>query len=249
MPSRTSRFNSLSVIAPSLWYLKLSKINYLILSHPQSDHMGGLNFIALNFNPDEFWYNGDQVESILFKSLINTLKVKHVPILLPHDLSIGKKISGVDVKVLHPIKNGDEALSNSVSKRLNNNSLVIKLSYNGKSFLFPGDIEISGEKKLFQNAESELKSDILLVPHHGSKNSCSDNFLKAVRPKISIISSGRDNHFGFPDDELLERLGKSKCLIFRIDKMGSIKFSVDKYKINMKSYLDSPTDKLILQGG
>lgn len=228
------------VIAPSLWHSKLNKIDYIVLSHPQSDHMGGLNFIASNFNPDEFWYNGNHVENISFRTLMNTLETKNIKTLLPEDLVDGINISGVDIKVLHPFNKEAGNLSRS-SSQLNNNSLVIKLSYNGKSFLFPGDIEISGEKVLLQNTELDLKSDILLAPHHGSKNSCSNEFLRAVRPVICVISSGRNNYFGFPHAELLRRLEKFNCEIFRIDQVGAVKFSVGGGEMKIKSYLNEAT--------
>lgn len=224
------------VVAPSLWHSKLNKIDYLVLSHPEADHMGGLNFIASNFDPDEFWYNGDYIENDSFKNLINTLETRNVKILLPEDLRKGVEISGVKIIVLHPLNDIGKKSSSPRGRDLNNNSLVVKLVYNGWSFLFPGDIEIPGERIVLQNAGSDLKSDILLAPHHGSKMSCSEDFLNAVMPRICVISSGRDNSFGFPHEETLQRLRKAGSTILRIDQIGAIRISAGKDEIKFKSY-------------
>jgi competence protein ComEC len=110
---------------------------------------------------------------------------------------------------------------------LNNNSLVLKITYNGRSFLFPGDIDKDGEEALLSNAAA-LRSDILLVPHHGSKGSSTMPFLRAVNPEICVISSGRGNRFGFPHKETLDRLKETGATIMRVDESGAIRITVGK---------------------
>lgn len=224
------------VIAPSLLSLKLCRIDYLVLSHPQSDHMNGLRYIASKFDPKEFWFNGDTVKTPSFLELMEIIKSNNIKIVLPKDLSNSITISGIDISLLHPLADKIKFNIANHKNNLNNNSLVLKLAHEGKSLLFPGDLETTGEKQLISNIGSSLKSDILLAPHHGSRTSSSKTFLKMVKPSICIISSGRDNYFRFPHKETIQRLEKSGCRIMRIDQLGAIRLSLTKNRVHIKTY-------------
>ncbi len=225
------------VIAPFLFHSKILHVDYLALSHPQSDHMDGLRFIASNFQPGEFWYNGQQSEIQSFNELMNIVESKKITIHLPADLSKTRNIAGVKIELLHPPA-GKEYTGQPVdSVDMNNNSMVLKFSYEGKAFLFPGDIEISGEATAISNAGSSLQSDVLLAPHHGSKSSCSAPFLRMVKPEVCVISSGSGNRFGFPHRETLKRLKAVDCRIIRIDKVGAIQISSKNNQLKINSFL------------
>ncbi len=226
------------VIAPFLFHSKILRIDYLILSHPQADHMNGLRFIASNFHPKEFWSNGDIAENQSFRKLVDILELKRIKRLLPKDLRGGREISGVKIDILHPPSKGDNVRVFSRALGLNDNSLVLKLSYEGKSFLFPGDLERPGEEMIVLNAGNLLKSDILLAPHHGSKGSCSRRFLEMVRPGICIISSGSGNHFGFPHLQTLHRLKQTGCRIIRTDRVCAVQLDVSPERLELKSFLN-----------
>ncbi|MBW2015636.1 MAG: DNA internalization-related competence protein ComEC/Rec2 [Deltaproteobacteria bacterium] len=211
------------VLAPFLLRSKIRRIDYLVLSHPQSDHMNGLRFIASHFHPREFWYNGDRVKTPSFAELMEIISKRRIPIRLPSDLTSPRNISGVRTEILHPEPEGQQnQASFPPSRDLNNRSLVVKLSYEGISCLFPGDIEEEGEKVLVSRRGSRLRSDILLVPHHGSRASCTDGFLREVNPRVCVISCGSGNFFGFPHPELLRRLMRAGCRILRTDCSGAI---------------------------
>jgi competence protein ComEC len=225
------------VVAPYLWYLKINRIDYLVLSHPQSDHMNGLRFIATAFHPREFWYNGDLVETLSFKELMGIVESRRIKKLLPDDLAGGREINGVKIEVLHPSGGEESRRSHDNGTGLNNNSLVLKMSYAGKSFLFCGDLEGEGEKVLLSNAGRAIKSDILLSPHHGSQNSSTREFLRMVRPDICVISSGEGNHFGFPHERTLERLREIECKVIRIDQAGAVKCTVGTDRFEIKTFL------------
>ncbi len=231
------------VVAPYLWHLKISRIDYLVLSHPQSDHMNGLRFIARAFHPGEFWYNGDLVETISFKELMRIVESKNIKKLLPGDLAGGREINGVQIEVLHPRGVGKSRRSPDNGTGLNNNSVVLKMSYAGKTFLFPGDLEKEGERKLVSNAGRTIKSDILLSPHHGSQSSSTTEFLRMVKPAICVISSGEGNHFGFPHKRTLERLRSIRCRIIRIDQTGAAKFTVGKDHFEIETFLKQRNPK------
>lgn len=225
------------VVAPFLWNSKIRHIDYLVLSHPQADHMNGLRFIARVFGPKEFWSNGDNVETASFKELMGIIESKRIKKLLPADLAGGRQINGVKVGILHP---GPGIHSSSVcynSKALNNNSLVLKITYMGKSFLFPGDLERPGEEILVSKAGHGLKTDILLSPHHGSKSSSSKEFLQMARPSICVISSSEGNFFGFPHKQTLKRLKDIGARVLRIDHTGAVKCTVGRKRFEIKTYL------------
>ncbi len=225
------------VIGPFLLHSKITRIHYLVLSHPQSDHMNGLRFIASHFHPGEFWYNGDMVKTPSFLELMEIIKSREIRTFLPGDLKGGRNINGARVEILHPPPTIPLARSFDAAD-LNNNSLVLKISYKGKALLFPGDLEYKGEKILISNAGGLLKSDILLSPHHGSRTSSSPRFLELVHPRICVISSGKGNFFGFPHKETLKRLKEIGCKTIRIDKTGAVCVEVGPQHLYIDTFLE-----------
>ena len=110
---------------------------------------------------------------------------------------------------------------------LNNYSIVLKVRYNGKSFLFTGDAEIDSEEEILAKG-FDLKADVLKVGHHGSTSSTSDEFLEAVSPEYAVICVGVDNTYGHPHQETLDKLNAAGIKIYRTDLSGgTIKFVVD----------------------
>lgn len=225
------------VVAPFLFWSKIRRVDYLVLTHPQSDHMNGLHFIASNFKPKEFWHNGDRVESRSFLELMKILDDKKINKLTPADWQGERDISGVRVEWLHPLSDRQEPPPSQKEPDLNDNSVVLKLTYRGKSFLFPGDLENAGEELVISNTGPRLQSDILLAPHHGGRRSSSKSFLERVKPEICVISSGRGNPFSLPHPETLQRLEDAGCRTIRIDQMGAVQITVGPNRFKIRSYL------------
>ena len=216
-----------NVIAPFFFRKKILHIDYIVLTHPHPDHLNGLRFIASEFNPSWFWYNGDHSENDEFKELMHIIESGDVDILSPDDLAKGMTISGVKVEVLYPSGNtGLLSVDMDDNRAVNNRSLVIKMIFKGKSVLFPGDIEEETETRLVREFGGDLKSDVMLIPHHGSKYSSTSAFLKMVRPEISVNSSRKGNRFGFPNPETIERLNSAGTRIFRIDQEGAVRVEI-----------------------
>jgi competence protein ComEC len=228
------------VVAPFLFRSKMHRLDYIVLSHPHPDHLNGLNFIAEYFNPKEFWYNGQDMETPEFIELMQTLKKNGARVLRPDELSGGREIAGVKIELLHPVivdKSRDLATSKEDSGS-NNNSLVLKMTSKGRSFLFPGDIEKKAEAAVVSSAGDRLKSDILLVPHHGSKSSSSDIFLRAVSPAISVIPCGKGNSFKFPNDQTVQRLLETGSKIIRVDESGAVQIRVNEDGLRVKKFIE-----------
>jgi competence protein ComEC len=217
------------VLAPFLLRSKILRIDTLVMTHPETDHMNGLQYIAEHFQPREFWYSGENLEFPAFCELMALLEAKGIRRRTPADLSGGRKISGAFVEILHPMER-------LLSRKSNDNSLVVRVSSGGTSFLFPGDLEAAGEQQLISRSGSKLRSDVLLAPHHGSRSSSSKPFLEAVAPKVCVISSGHANPFGFPSQEVLERLKGQGCRVLRVDEVGAVELSVAQEGFQISSF-------------
>jgi competence protein ComEC len=225
------------VVAPYLWHSKIWSIDYLVLSHPDADHMNGLRFIARAFRPKELWHNGDKVEKGPYEELMTIAESQRIRKILPTDLTSGRQINGVTVEVLHPHPGAPPLDLYDSKNRLNNNSLVLKISYLGTSFLFPGDLEQQGTEVLISNAGASLKSDILLSPHHGSNSANPEEFLQVVWPRICVISSGEISPYGSHHHQTLKRLEDIGCKVFRVSRVGAIQFTVRPDHLDIKTFL------------
>ncbi|MBI5894399.1 MAG: DNA internalization-related competence protein ComEC/Rec2 [Deltaproteobacteria bacterium] len=215
------------LIAPFLWKNKIKNIDYIVMSHPQSDHFKGLKFIAENFNVKEFWWNGDNAESEEYKDLIRTIEMKNIKKRIIDTSAID--INGVKLESLNQLKS-------DIDK--NNASLVMKITYGDIKFLFTGDIEKQGEMGLIKDGR-DIKADVLKVPHHGSRTSSTDDFIKSVSPKIAVMSVGYANQFHFPHKDIVGRYEKAGVRIMRTDLMGAITIETNGKEKIIKSYLQN----------
>jgi len=207
----TGRF----IVAPFLWQKRIRYLDYVILTHPESDHLNGLIFILQNFQVHTLIKNADEKNSKNYMKFMNTSKKRNVKIWNP--LNQGKSIDFGTTRLLFYGSSKEFFLNN-----FNNNSLVFKVIYNDFSMLFPGDILMQREENLSSKNKVELRSDILLSPHHGSYSSSTKIFLDKVQPKSVIISCGWHNRYGFPHHMILKRYKKRGISLFRTDENGAI---------------------------
>ncbi len=206
------------VIAPFLWSRKIAHIEYLVLSHPQSDHYGGMAFLAGNFSPREFWSNGSEEPTVSFSRLVQALRDNGVRFVALHR-GDRRRLGMVEAVVESP-----PALDVDLS--LNNQSLVVSLGFRGRRVLFTGDVERAGEARMVASADGTLASAVLTVPHHGSATSSSPPFLEAVAPQVAVISDGFRNPFGFPSAEVLHRYAARHCAVARTDLDGAVQVRI-----------------------
>ena len=167
---------------------------------------------------------GKQFESSEnYEEVMNLVKDKNIA---THVLESGQKINiekNLCIDILWPNKN--QISENS----LNNNSLVCKLNYNNFSMLFTGDIEKVAEEKVLKNIDNDLlNADILKVAHHGSKTSSTEEFINVVKPRIALIGVGKNNKFGHPNEDVLNRLSNYGTKIYRTDENGEISIMIDR---------------------
>lgn len=225
------------VVAPFLWRCKINRIHYLVLSHPQADHMNGLRFIAEHFAPKELWTSGDRVDNESFRQFMDIVERQRIAVRTPGDPRLPKRIAGVEVDILHPPPGPSMPCPED---RLNDRSLVLRLTYAGTSFLFPGDIERDAEATLAGRAGPRLKSDVLLAPHHGSRTSSTKRFLALVQPAWCVISAGAGNRHGMPHAEALGRIQAAGSRIVRTDRDGAVRFTAAPGSLRVEGFLAGP---------
>ncbi|MDA8136466.1 MAG: DNA internalization-related competence protein ComEC/Rec2 [Desulfobacteraceae bacterium] len=217
------------IIAPFLWKNKIDTLNYIILSHPESDHLNGLIYIVENFRIHTLIKNSDMTKTEAYKKLMEICKKKNIRIWEPSGR--GEAMYLGETAILF-----SEKADHSVSDDLNNNSLVFRISYKRFSMLFPGDILSAREKHLAKGNGLNLQSKVLLSPHHGSSSSSTEIFLDKVMPKSVIISCGRNNRYKFPHPDVLKRYKNMGIHTFRTDKDGAVFISSDGLDYGIKTH-------------
>lgn len=195
----------------------IKTIDKLIITHHHADHLGGAYAIFKNFEVKEVYDNGDPTTTQTYKTYLKNIKekkIKYQQLSANDELDFG---TGVTFKVFSPTKQ----MLNS-KEDLNDNSLIGQLRYQDFTMMFTGDAEKQAEENMVKTYGEQLTSLILKSPHHGSKTSSSENFLKAVGAKDVLISLATDNEYGHPHKQALDRYNKFNMNVYRTDKQGTI---------------------------
>jgi competence protein ComEC len=229
------------VVGPFLWKRKIATVEILVLSHPDPDHLNGLLFIARHFNVREVWMNQEPADTKPYRDFLRIVSERDIRFFGPKDLVRPRMINGVRLQALYPPVDFLERKAKDSWRTPNNNSLVLKVSFQNISFLLPGDIEAEAERELTALACTTLKSNVLLVPHHGSRSSSTPEFLQCVRPETAVISSGWKNVFGFPHQKILKRYEARGCNTFHTGRQGAITIATDGTHVVVKPFLYSDT--------
>ena len=228
-----------SIVAPYLWDIGVTKIDYVIGSHPDSDHVGGLLFILNEMPVRNYFDNGQESIDLIHVKLCEIAKEKNISYMALHS---GDKIeidNKVRVEILHPtreISNLKSQISNLKERGHDNNfSIVMKITYGNFSVLFTGDIEKEVEEFMIGQG-ADLKSIILKAPHHGSSSSSTEEFIKAVNPEVAVFSVGYNNPFRHPNKKVLSRYKEARIKIYRTDMDGLIEIESDGKNYTVKTY-------------
>ncbi len=207
------------------------RLDMIVLTHPDLDHVMGLLHILQKYQVDYIVWTGmvrDGAHYEKWIELTQTQKAKGSHMVIA---KAGDKIKsgGAELAILHPF----ESLAGQFFKETNDTGIVARLQYGSKSFLFTADVSSKLEQKLI-DAKAGLASDVLKVGHHGSKYSSSEVFLQAVNPSMAAISVGAKNTYGHPTAEVLQRLANFGINVLRTDVDGDITFLSDGQHIQIK---------------
>lgn len=209
-------------------YLKdagVDKLDILVGTHPDSDHIGGLDCVIDNVSVDTLYMPEAQKETKTYKDVLASMKKKNLASEMPE---IGKEYTydgNVLLRFLSPAKKYSDA---------NDNSIVVQLAYGKNRFLFMGDAEETAEKAILA-AGYELECDVLKLGHHGSYTATSLEFLRKADPVYGVISCGKDNSYGHPHAETLAKLEDEDVQIYRTDRMGTVRAVSDGQKVTLST--------------
>ena len=208
-----------STLLPYILDRGYTKLDYVFISHFDQDHSLGCAKIIENLTVSNLVLTKQLEENDIYKHIVSIAKQKKINLIYVKAGDV-ITVNGVKIKILHP----QEKLI--AENSINNNSIVFKLEYKSFSILFTGDIENIAEEVILSK-NINLKADILKVAHHGSKTSSSQRFIEAVSPKIALIGVGKNNMFGHPNREVIERLQSYGTKIYRTDECGEISIMVN----------------------
>lgn len=195
-------------------YLKkqgVTKLKYAVGTHPDADHIGGLDVILYKFDCGTVMMPDVSKNTATYRDVVDTMKQKGYRNTVPEP-GDSFKLGDAVCTVLGPEESYEDA---------NNNSIVLKVEHGENSFLFMGDAEAEAEADILSGG-ADVEADVLKVGHHGSRSSSSQKFLKAVDPAYAVISCGEDNSYGHPHAETLNNLRAMGVDVFRSDEQGTI---------------------------
>ncbi len=206
-----------SGIVSALKVLEVPRIDYVVATNPDADHIGGLIDVLKSFPIGEVWLSGDINTTITFEDFVDAVDASKAQV---HEARRGDaiRLGSVTAEVLNP--------SEPLFSDRNNNSVALRLEYGKVSFLFTGDMEAKAEARLLQSG-GNLKSTILKLGHHGSRTSTSAPFLAAVQPEVAVYQAGVDNKYGHPHAETLQALAQAKVKVYGTGANGVIIISTD----------------------
>ena len=202
-------------------YLKkqgVESLDYVIGTHPDADHIGGLDVIVYKYNCDTVIMPDYEKDTKTYQELVDVIHDKNMKITYP---VVGEQYALGEAKFTIIAPN-----SNSYGGNANDYSVAILLEYGKNRFLFTGDAEEASETEMLTNG-IDISADVYKVAHHGSRSASTQEFLNAVQPKYAVISCGEGNSYGHPHAEVLNRLRSMGVEVFRTDEQGSIIASSD----------------------
>ncbi len=207
------------VVSPYLWTRSIRHVDVLVSTHGHEDHIDGLFALLENFHPNELWV-GAASRSTTTEELKHRARKRGVRVRILH-AGCGFEFGGARVKVLSPAM-GDTG----DGQARNDNSLVFRLSYGRHSFLLTGDMERRVEQRLIRDGVLR-RTDVLKVPHHGSRTSSTPAFLDRLRPGFAVVSAGFENPYRFPHTAVLRRLAQTHTAVFQTDRDGLVTIRTD----------------------
>ncbi|MBK8466584.1 MAG: ComEC/Rec2 family competence protein [Chloracidobacterium sp.] len=220
-----------AVVSEFLWDRGLSRIDHILATHADVDHIQGLTDVARNFKIGSAVFGRTPMNDPDFSALAEVLQRRNIPV---ETIARGERLEfgGVTIEVLYPTETDDpDAVSN------NDHSVVLRIIYGSRAFLLTGDIERKAEAALLNNGGT-LTADMIKVAHHGSRTSSTQEFVDAVGATFAVISVGRNSPFGHPHPEVADRWRESGATVMTTGERGTISVSTDGRDLEITSFVE-----------
>jgi competence protein ComEC len=232
------------VLTPLLGRKKIRRLDLVILTHPNSDHLNGLLYLLAHFQVGQFWRNADAPATVGFAELRRRLAEEGIASPPFEALPRRRQWGDVLLEVLHPPANYRQAAA-PISSNTNDNSMVIKLTHTNNSFIWPGDLERRAEADLvLRQPPGTLRATVLFAPHHGSRTSSSPAWVTAVAPREVVFSVGWQNPYHFPHPEVVQRYLAHGVRLWRTDHLGAVSLVSDGRALTIRPVLPPGADTL-----
>ena len=201
---------------------RVEKLDYVVATHPDADHIGGLLSVLNSISIKNFIDSGKVHTSQTYEKMLQLILDKNIPFIVPE---VGDTIPLDDELDITVLNVGEESDDN------NEASIVLKIVYGEVSFLLMGDADTYVEKNILERAN--VKATVLKAGHHGSDTSSSEEFIQAVKPDVTILSYGKDNSYGHPHAEIKSRLERLSSQIYGTAEVGNIVVETDGVDYNV----------------
>ncbi|MGB8510921.1 MAG: ComEC/Rec2 family competence protein [Pyrinomonadaceae bacterium] len=220
-----------AVVSEYLWWRGLDRVNYILATHADADHIDGLNDVAKNFSVDAALVARAPAGDPEFARFAATARGVGLPVYIVgrgDALQFGEAI----VEVLWPAPAPDDARAPSQ----NNDSIVLRVRFRNRTFLLTGDIESGAEASLVK-AQDNLRCDVVKVAHHGSRTSSTEAFVAATHPALALISVGTDSPYGHPHAEVIARWRVAGADIITTGSSGTITVSTNGEDLRVETFV------------
>ncbi|MCM1258759.1 MAG: MBL fold metallo-hydrolase [Roseburia sp.] len=206
----------------------ITKLDYVIGTHPDADHIGGLDVVITKFDCGTIFLTEEEKDTLTYEDVISAMEYKGYKKTLPlpgntYDLG------DASFTIVAPLQENNDS---------NDNSIALLLTYGDTRFFFEGDAGETEEEQILSSG-ARVKADVYKIGHHGSKTSTTDDMLKAVSPVCAVISAGENNRYGHPHAEVLNKLRFAGIKTFRTDEQGTVVAKSDGKNITFNM---SPSD-------
>ncbi len=219
------------VLSPLLRRMQIGRVDTMLATHVQSDHWGGFDDLVDRVEAGRFVWPGGRCESSSFGRFLERLDRAGVPVVAMHGKGrfsvegregAGREGAGrLRLRILNPPDGSGECASND-------RSLVLLLAWGGRRVLLTGDIESKAESRVLQGLQRGRRLDVVKVPHHGSSSSSTAGLVSRACPALAVASAGRDNHWGFPRPEVVERWQRGGCSFLSTSQQGAVRVLLER---------------------
>jgi len=220
----TGEYAQRKALTSTLDALGVTSLDYVIATHPHTDHMGSMDVIINTYDVKHVMMPNATANTVAFDKTLKAIAKKGLRIELPVP---GESIraGNIELQILAP--------NSGEYQDANNDSIVARLQWGDTSFIFEGDAEALSEREILDKG-FDVSADVIKIGHHGSVSSSSDAYLDAVNPRMAVISCAQGNVYGHPHKETLAKLKKRGIAVYRTDTMGTITMQSDGTNISVE---------------